>query len=778
MLKDNNAHKTSSIAISVDKSVDKQDKSVDKIIGKSFGKSVGESSGNSVCKKGGRTDSNNDRNIGDSPVQSSCAEPVTNLRPIIPAPETEETSAAITKLQNITRVDACISSSAKDDLPFPIPSSAQPPESCLLQETPPSPPCSEIYRSSTRPHPRTAFRKAAGTSDLQNERARCREVRRKFSIRRSQFGSTQLDGGKEKSPARQSEISLASRAHSNSIKGCASGADVQRSPSPALPLQSNFPASGPETGSVQRATQEHERRNLPSDERTRSAMAKIVGLTKELRSAKQKIEEQDLEIRELRRDRSALILTVNTTQEKITEKDREIETLKASVQLSRAKSSRNRSSLSNSRRKGKIGPEMAKFMSIVHTLEIDMPKLVEWEAGELEFYEDGHVRCWAGRAHEVPIGHGLLNFGDQEYIPKCPFDLALTHDFHTSSGPVEEILEDAVRVLLEDPKWEKVFNEEDRRECIEQVPKCAYLQTSFRLTLNDRLSNKKRLVRDKFFGLLGYNLIAVRNVDKISHHDKTLRDGQIKELQEKLLHSVSGTVDTSYWRTASLNDLKYSDASIDSFEKDLSKDVFFRNAIGPQILQAFLGYNPRKGSRAVDTTILFLARLDAWIMTCVKMLDKKTGRGGQRQRMFQEAFSEYLDISITSVLLDIRETVRSNAEDEMNRNESECGNPKSVPIHSSWRKATVVKKMPDRNQLYLSVLPEWFNKNISSMLGNVCDAFAGWCEFGGPYFQEFQIDGDWSLQDASTRKLQKELSNSSMAMKELGETALIDLQES
>ena len=59
-----------------------------------------------------------------------------------------------------------------------------------------------------------------------------------------------------------------------------------------------------------------------------------------------------------------------------------------------------------------------------------------------------------------------------------------------------------------------------------------------------------------------------------------------------------------------------------------------------------------------------------------------------------------------------------------------------------------------------------------------CDAFAGWCKFGGPYFQEFQIDGDWSLQDASTRKLQKELSDSSMAMKELCETALIDLQES
>ena len=79
------------------------------------------------------------------------------------------------------------------------------------------------------------------------------------------------------------------------------------------------------------------------------------------------------------------------------------------------------------------------------------------------------------RFHEVPFGHGLLTFGDQEYIPKCPFDLALTHDFHTSSGPFEKILEGAVRVLLEDPKWEKVFNEEDLRDCIEKVPKCAYL---------------------------------------------------------------------------------------------------------------------------------------------------------------------------------------------------------------------------------------------------------------------------------------------------------------
>ena len=362
-------------------------------------------------------------------------------------------------------------------------------------------------------------------------------------------------------------------------------------------------------------------------------MAKIVGLTKELRSAKQKIEEQDLEMRELRRDRSALILTVKTTQEKITEKDFEIETMKASVQLSRVKNSRNHSSLSDIRKKCKIGPEMAKFMSIVHTHEIDMPKLVKCEAKELEFYEDGHVRCWAGRPHEVPIGHGLLIFGDQEYIPNCPFDLALTPDFHTSSGPVEEILEDVVRVLLEDPKWEKVFNEEDRRECIEQVPKSAYLQTSFRLTLKDRLSNKKRLVRDKFFGLLGYNLIAVRNVDMISHHAKTLRDKQIKELQEKLLHSVSGTVDTSYWLTASLNDLRYSDESIDSFEKDLSKDVFSRNAIGPQILQASWDTILERDQELLIRQSFFgpTRCLDYDLL---KILDKKTGRRGQRQRMF------------------------------------------------------------------------------------------------------------------------------------------------
>ena len=50
----------------------------------------------------------------------------------------------------------------------------------------------------------------------------------------------------------------------------------------------------------------------------------------------------------------------------------------------------------------------------------------------------------------------------------------------------------------------------------------------FRSFTNDRVSNRKRLLKGKFVELLGYNLISVRNIEKLSPSEKERRLEQVK----------------------------------------------------------------------------------------------------------------------------------------------------------------------------------------------------------------------------------------------------------
>ena len=50
----------------------------------------------------------------------------------------------------------------------------------------------------------------------------------------------------------------------------------------------------------------------------------------------------------------------------------------------------------------------------------------------------------------------------------------------------------------------------------------------FRRFTNDRVSNRKRLLKDKFVELLGYYLISIRNIEKMSPSVKERRLEQVK----------------------------------------------------------------------------------------------------------------------------------------------------------------------------------------------------------------------------------------------------------
>lgn len=51
----------------------------------------------------------------------------------------------------------------------------------------------------------------------------------------------------------------------------------------------------------------------------------------------------------------------------------------------------------------------------------------------------------------------------------------------------------------------------------------------------------------------------------------------------------------------------------------------------------------------VESTKLFFARMDAWIMTMLHCLGSETNRGGNRQKLYIEKFQSFLHIAMRQI---------------------------------------------------------------------------------------------------------------------------------
>ena len=212
----------------------------------------------------------------------------------------------------------------------------------------------------------------------------------------------------------------------------------------------------------------------------------------------------------------------------------------------------------------------------------------------------------------------------------CPIDLAELNVFYTPSGPSHEILYDLAKKVLERPHYCPLYRGEDGKPCMTTISRSPYMLGKFRRFTNDRVSNRKRLMKDKFVMLFGYNLISVRNIEKLSPSEKGRRLEQVKELQSKLLAKE----DPSSWRMLPFNQLKFSgaDLSPEPAEPECEPDVLFQNSTGPQLVQSLFGFNPNHCHGTLDSSIPYVSRLDAWIYTSVKLLNHQAWKGGETQK--------------------------------------------------------------------------------------------------------------------------------------------------
>ena len=168
--------------------------------------------------------------------------------------------------------------------------------------------------------------------------------------------------------------------------------------------------------------------------------------------------------------------------------------------------------------------------------------------------------------------------------------------------------------------------------------------------------------------------------------------------------------------------------------------MFFRLlvlVIVPQFLRSFFGFDPNHCPGTLDSTILYLARLYAWIYTSIKLLNHRGKKGGDTPKIFQDTFAVFLNKAVLSIIQQIWEVVSFSTQEELDEKETETGTSENAAIESTWRESTIVRVMPGKEQFYLCVSPVWFKDHISRRLGSVRDAYIGWCDLDGSFFNEF-----------------------------------------
>ena len=131
----------------------------------------------------------------------------------------------------------------------------------------------------------------------------------------------------------------------------------------------------------------------------------------------------------------------------------------------------------------------------------------------------------------------------------------------------------------------------------------------------------------------------------------------------------------------------------------------------------------------VESSILYLARFDAWIPTVAKCLSIPDGRGGQRQGIFSKYYHSFLTFAVQQILGKVCDVVREMYPDEL-KLDWNCDIP-VLSTESETRVATVVVKIPSTKKLYIAARSDWFSKNVSAILGEVLDCYIAEAPVGG-----------------------------------------------
>lgn len=277
-------------------------------------------------------------------------------------------------------------------------------------------------------------------------------------------------------------------------------------------------------------------------------------------------------------------------------------------------------------------------------------------------------RKWWGRIVECSTDAYIVRCGTTQFVPMNPMRIAGKGEMYTSSvGDIGGFIRDGVENILKGPEFPELQSTQGREDCMGALQKDKGLCDLVRHTISDTVTSRKKNARDTLFQRLGYTWLPSRQRAPVTPSDKDALKKQIREVREKFQMNGSTCMDYSAWRTRSLGELRYSESDVVE-TSTFVRDTLFANSVAEMVLRSFMGYDVHTHdgtTPVVDTSIIVLCRLDAWIATTVECLQEERGRGGARIAQFKVSFCAHLPRSTSSILRCVGEKAQAVHADEL-----------------------------------------------------------------------------------------------------------------
>lgn len=413
-------------------------------------------------------------------------------------------------------------------------------------------------------------------------------------------------------------------------------------------------------------------------------------------------------------------------------------------------------------------------------LQVDkvIPQWCRKEVSELEQFSEKPKRNWTLRG-DVVAERGIPCTGGIMVAPHPPLEIARQGRLFTASTVSEQVaLQSIVQHELEGDGWKALkTSEEFKKRTVQELSRNADLRSQMKRHMSDSASYKKRVIRDALFSAFQY--------DKLLSKLSVKGDGYAAEKQkqasyakEKLLKKVDGrdTYDMAWWRlcpdasqitykeeesqgseTVSAVLTQFPDQEIepvretgraDATQNDEDEDDeetygLFRNDAARQVwrtVRSVMSGDRKKqegeDEDMMDSTIVLLARVDAWIMTVVSCTADEQNRGGRRQRLYVETFEKFLPISMDQITKAMYRFVMDWEPDDLTIEKTsvfeeaqEAETPEEKVFGRKYGACTPVY-VPTVQKAYLAIEPNWFARFVGDELGSAADC----------YIAEFSVD--------------------------------------
>jgi len=388
------------------------------------------------------------------------------------------------------------------------------------------------------------------------------------------------------------------------------------------------------------------------------------------------------------------------------------------------------------------------YMGIAMAVEKRLSTFALDETREVVPFKGSNDRHWDGRGtmvdrHGADLGNGV------KVVPTSPFVVASRGAYYTPSIPCEvDIIRFLVDAEMGENDWSDVFSDEDAKSTMVGVLSSNNaLKTKLKQSLSDHSSSRKRTARDCFLAAHGYNRLHSR-VHCSGQEELARKAEEIEVIKSKVVTSDTdpSVIDMGMWRTRTSAYLSMSrpplvgssashhsevpSATVSAplaYEEggehdDETLPLFADNhAVGTYHL--FVGFRPKDDDDVCTTSIISLARLDAWINTVIEHLDSSEGRGGKRQKLYSDSFGKMLELATSQLVGTVRRFVEKWEPEELSLPTLDSYEERKKAVLEMEREATVVMESSIPIEWYISVKSSWFEKYVTDKMGHVHDCF-------------------------------------------------------